>query len=180
MIPAHLETERLTLRPFRDNDANAVFDYWRSDPGWERHNASVPHDFSLGDAKDFVARMCARDRAKQPHWALIHNGVVSGVVSLSFEQDHGIAVIGYGVHGNIRGRGLTAEAASTVIAAAFTHIAQLQRVRAHTSADNLPSMRVLEKLGFSHEGTLRKNVLVKGAFVDDVVYGLLRHEWRHR
>ena len=41
-------------------------------------------------------------------------------------------------------------------------------------------MRVLEKLGFSHEGTLRNNQFVKGAFVDDVIYGLLRREWKYR
>ena len=179
MIPEHLETQNLALRPFTTDDANAVYAYWNSDPGWERNNASVPQNYSLADAQDFVAEMCARDRAHRPSWALVYQGVVIGVVSLTFEQDNGIAVIGYGVHGDLRGQGLSAEAASAVIDQAFTHIAELQRIRAHTGADNRPSMRVLEKLGFSHEGTLRKNQFAKGRFVDDVIYGLLREEWKN-
>ena len=177
MIPEYLETESLTLRPFAEGDANAVFGYWNSDPGWERNNASVPQNYSLVDAQHFVAEMCARDRAHRPHWALVHEGVVIGVVSLTFEQNHGTAVIGYGVHGDLRGQGLSAEAASAVIDEAFKHIGELQKIRAHIGADNRPSMRVLEKLGFTHEGTLRKNQFAKGRFVDDVIYGLLREEW---
>lgn len=180
MIPEHLETEHLTLRPFTKDDANAVFEYWNSDPGWERNNASVPQDYSLADAHDFVAEMCARDRTHRPNWALVQKGVIIGVVSLTFEQDRRVAVIGYGVHADLRGRGLSVEAASAVIDEAFTHLVELQRIRAHTGVDNRPSMRVLEKLGFSHEGTLRKNTLAKGRLVDDVIYGLLREEWSRR
>ena len=99
MIPEHLETKNLTLRPFTEHDAKAVYDYWNSDLGWEKNNASVPQNYTLIDAQNFVAEMCARDRGQQPHWALVHKGEVIGVVSLTFEQNHGIAVIGYGVHG---------------------------------------------------------------------------------
>lgn len=176
MIPEHLETENLTLRPFTEDDPNAVFDYWNSDPGWERNNASIPQEYSLADAQNFVSEMCARDRTHRPNWAIVHKGVVIGVVSLTFEQDKGVAVIGYGVHGDLRGKGFSAEAAFAVIDEAFKHIVELQRIRAHTGADNRPCMRVLEKLGFSHEGTLKKNLLAKGRFVDDVIYGLLREE----
>ena len=123
--------------------------------------------------------MCARDRVHQPSWALAHKGSVIGVFSLTFEQDHGIAVIGYGVHGELRGQGLSAEAASIVIDEAFRRVAKLQKIRAHTGSANRSSMRVLEELGFSHEGTLRKNQFAKGGLVDEVIYGLLREEWNH-
>lgn len=177
MIPEQLETAWLKLRPFEENDAKFVFEYWRSDPAWERFNASVPQDFGLTDAEDFVSSMCKRDRDVAPHWALVYQGAVVGVVSLTFEQDNRIAVIGYGVHGDLRGQGLSAEAASAVIDQAFVHVPELHKIRAHTDPDNRPSMRVLEKLGFSHEGTLRKDRFVKGRFLDDAIYGLLREEW---
>ncbi len=100
-----------------------------------------------------------------------------GVVSLTFEQDHKIAVIGYGVHGQLRGQGFTTEAAQAVIRLAFDRVPQLERLRAHTDSENSGSIRVLEKLGFTHEGTLRKNQFVKGRLVDEAIYGLLREEW---
>lgn len=177
MIPDQLETAHLTLRPFKADDASAVLDYWQSDPSWERYNASVPENFHLADAEDFVDTICNRDRGSSPSWALVYQGTVVGIVSLTLEQDARVAVIGYGVHGDLRGQGLSVEAAFAVIDKAFEHHAELERIRAHTDAENVPSIRVLEKLGFSHEGTLRKNQFVKGRFVDEAIYGILRDEW---
>ena len=130
------------------------------------------------DAEDFVADMLSRDRRSAPHWALVYEGAVIGVVSLTLEPGERIAVIGYGVHADLRGKGLTAEAARTIIDHAFAHHTMLARIRAHTDAENVASMRVLQKLGFSHEGTLRKNQFVKGRLADEAIFGLLREEWR--
>ncbi len=177
MIPDQLETANLTMRPFLEDDAAAVLAYWKSDPGWERFNASVPSEFTMNDANVFVSEMCARSRKDRPSWAVVHRGLVVGVVSLSFEQDYRITVIGYGVHGDLRGRGLAVEAAQTVIDQAFARYAQLQKIRAHTDPENTASIRVLEKLGFLREGTLRKNQFVKGRLCDEAVFGLLRGEW---
>lgn len=154
-----------------------MFAYWQSDPGWERFNASVPKNFTVSDATKFVAEMRGRDRQVSPNWALVYQGEVSGVVSLTLEQDGRVAVIGYGVHGTLRGRGFAVEAASAVIDRAFESFAELGRLRAHTDDHNAASKRVLEKLGFKQEGTLRKNQFVKGHSVDEAVYGLLREEW---
>ena len=180
MIPDRLHAPDLTLRPFAADDADAVFAYWQSDSGWARYNASVPADFSLTDARSFVEQMRARDRREGPNWAIVHQGSVVGVVSLVFEQDKRIAIVGYGIHGDLRGRGLTVEAVTTVIDEAFRHVAQLRRIRAHTDARNLASMRVLEKLGFAREGLLRKNQFVDNRFVDEAIYGLLREDWGGR
>ena len=180
MIPDQLETANLALRPFQPGDTDAVFAYWQSDASWAQFNASVPEDFEREDAENFVATMCQRDRAMAPNWAMLINDVVVGVVSLTFEQDCRLAVIGYGVHGELRGQGLSARAAAIVISAAFEHYAGLRKIRAHTDADNVASMRVLEKLGSSHEGTLRQNQFAKGRFVDEAVYGLLREEWGYK
>ncbi len=177
MILDRFDTTNLTMRRFTEDDANAVFAYWSSDSGWERFNASVPSSFTLYDAERFVAEMSARSREDRPNWAVVHLGVAVGVVSLTFEQHFGIAVVGYGVHGDLRGRGFAVEAARAVIDQAFAEYPQLQRIRAHTDAENAPSMRVLEKLGFTHEGTLRSNQFVKGRFRDEAVFGLLREEW---
>ena len=177
MVPELLQTKRLMLRPFTQNDANAVFDYWNSDPSWARFNNSVPDDFSESDAEKWVAEMMARVREDRPNWAVIFDGKVVGVVSLSFEQGHRIAVIGYGIHGDLRGRGMSVEAAKTAIDQAFRSYPQLGKIRAHTDAQNASSMKVLEKLNFSCEGILRSNQFVKGKFCDEAIYGLLRDEW---
>ena len=178
MIPQRLHTERLELRPFTRGDARAVFDYWNSDPNWARFNQSVPAGYSETDAEKFVAELVSRDRESQPSWAVILNGKVVGVVSLKFEQSHRIAVIGYGVHGALRGQGLSGEASKAVVDAAFGSYPGLRKIRAHTDAKNVTSRRVLEKLDFLREGILRSNQYAKGEFVDEAIYGLLRSKWR--
>ena len=178
MIPDRLETDDLRLRPFSIEDATAVFEYWQSDPGWVQYNASVPENFSLEDAKEFVREMCARSRTTSPNWAVLHQGHVVGVVSITFEPGHRCAVIGYGVHRKLRGRGLSGQAASMIIDEAFCRYPALKRISAHTDAENAPSIRVLEKLGFSGQRTRRSGQPVKGSFVGEAVYGLLREDWR--
>ncbi|TDJ40143.1 MAG: N-acetyltransferase [Gammaproteobacteria bacterium] len=177
MIPEQLSAERLKLRPFTPADGKSVFDYWNSDADWARFNKSVPDEYSEVDAEKFVADLVLRDRESQPNWALVIDGRVSGVVSLTFEQGHRIAVIGYGIHGALRGQGLSGEAVKTVIDGAFRSYSMLQKIRAHTDSRNTGSIRVLEKLGFKREGILRSNQFVKGELTDEAIYGLLRKEW---
>jgi RimJ/RimL family protein N-acetyltransferase len=52
------------------------------------------------------------------------------------------------------------------------------RVQAETDTRNVASARVLEKLGFVREGTLREDCVVNGEVSDSWVYGLIRREWR--
>lgn len=177
VIPERLDTERLRLRRFTEADSGAVFDYWNSDPNWARFNASIPAEYTETDAEKFVAELISRDPERQPSWAVTLAGKVVGIVSLTFEQSHQIGVIGYGVHGAVRGQGLSGEASSAVIDAAFRTYSGLRKLRAHTDARNVASMRVLEKLGFLREGVLRSNQYAKGEFIDEAIFGLLRREW---
>jgi len=172
-----IQTERLILRPFTAKDAADVYAYWRSDPNWPLFNASVPADFSSKDASEFVTKLIARNRTTQPSWAMVYQTSVVGVVSLTYEQNHRIAVIGYGIHGQLKGRGMSTEAARKVIGQAFATYSCLRKIRAHTNAENIASARVLEKLGFLHEGTLRANQFVDNQFQDEAIYGLLREEF---
>ena len=72
------------------------------------------------------------------------------------------------------------EAVDAVLAEAFA-IPRLARITAHTDARNHPSSRLLEKLGFVREGTLRSGgVTAQGELVDAAIYGLLRSERRTR
>ena len=172
MIRNEICTERLTLRPFNEGDGAAVADYWNSDPNWSRFNESVPLDHTIRDAQKFVAEMISRDREDQPSWAVLLEGRVVGVVSLTFLQDHRVSVIGYGIHGGLKGRGISAEASTAVLKCAFDCYPQLQKVRARTDAKNTASIRVLDKLGFS-----REVIHAKGELVAETIYSLMRDEW---
>ena len=133
MIPERLRTARLCMRPFVADDGAAVYAYWKSDPGWERFNESVRRGFSLDRMPaSFVLEMSGRDRSSQPNWALVHDHSVVGVVSLSFAIDRTVASVGYGIHADLRGRGLCAEAVMKALDCAFSDYPELGEIRAFT------------------------------------------------
>jgi [ribosomal protein S5]-alanine N-acetyltransferase len=68
------------------------------------------------------------------------------------------------------------ENARDVLRAAFDTL-DLNRVKAEADTRNAASARVLEKLGFVREGTLREDRVVNGEVSDSWVYGLIRREW---
>jgi RimJ/RimL family protein N-acetyltransferase len=40
------------------------------------------------------------------------------------------------------------------------------------------SQKVLEKVGFKREGTLRKTALIRGEWTDMFMFSILREEWK--
>jgi ribosomal-protein-alanine N-acetyltransferase len=125
--------------------------------------------------------MFLRDWESQPAWAITRSGEVVGLVSLVFSAENRIALLGYGIHKDHRGLGLTGEAIRAVLSKAFAVHEQLTKVTAQTDARNHSSIRLLEKLGFAREGTLRSGgVTAQGELVDGAIYGLLRSEWQVR
>lgn len=72
------------------------------------------------------------------------------------------------------GRGLSREAAA-VLARAAIEVHGYTRVQGVCDCENHPSIGVMEKLGFTHEGTRRQ--LVDGARCDEMIWSLLSDEW---
>jgi ribosomal-protein-alanine N-acetyltransferase len=69
---------------------------------------------------------------------------------------------------------LATEAGRAVIQFGFTTMAAASASRRGTIADNVRSVRLLERLGFQREGTLRERSLEQdGTFHDSAVFGLL-------
>jgi RimJ/RimL family protein N-acetyltransferase len=175
-LPVSIETEGLALRRFAAGDGPGILAYSR-DPLWAKFQQTTPA--TEHEAERLLADLRARSWEREPAWAITRAGELIGVVSLIFSAGHRIALLGYGIHSAHRGLGLTGEAICAVLDAAFDALPALTRVTANTDARNEGSCRVLTKLGFQHEGTLRSGaVTARGELVDGVIYGLLRSEWQ--
>lgn len=100
-----------------------------------------------------------------------------GDVSLApIDDRRGWANLGYAVHPDHQGNGYATEAARLAVTYGFAE-RRLHRVSATIHADNAASKRVVEKLGFTHEGTKRDDGFVDGEHVDREVYAVLSDEW---
>jgi [ribosomal protein S5]-alanine N-acetyltransferase len=92
-----------------------------------------------------------------------------------WNPDHRSASMGYCLAEAAWGHGYATEAARALLQWAFDTL-DLNRVQAETDTRNVASARVLEKLGFIREGTLREDCVVNGEVSDSWVYGLLRRQ----
>ncbi|MGD7706533.1 GNAT family N-acetyltransferase [Microlunatus sp. Y2014] len=173
-----LDTERLRLRPFIDADADALYAlqsdpdamrYWDSPPWSDR--AAIPRFFAscrqMSESGSGVR--VAIERTTEP-------GLIGWCTFNSWNPDFRSASLGYAISPTAWGRGYATESARAVLDWAFATL-DLNRVQAETDTRNLASARVLEKLGFVREGTLRQDCIVNGDVSDTWVYGLLRSEW---
>lgn len=63
-------------------------------------------------------------------------------------------------------------------AAAFEQLG-LNRLEARCNASNVGSYKVMEKLGLTLEGILRKQLIIKGTFTDQRMYAILKEDYYH-
>ncbi|MEY9855715.1 ribosomal-protein-alanine N-acetyltransferase [Catenulispora sp. GAS73] len=174
-----LQTARLRLRAFDDADADELFAlqsnayvlrYWDSPPWTEPARAERFIDRCREMEKEGSGVRLAVDRAS--------DGVFIGWCTVSgWNPVFRSASLGYCYGDAAWGQGYATEAARALLGWAFDTL-DLNRVQSETDTRNAASARVLEKLGFVREGTLREDCVVNGEVSDSWVYGLLRREWR--
>ncbi|MFI1212722.1 GNAT family N-acetyltransferase [Streptomyces sp. NPDC020802] len=174
-----LHTARLRLRPFSDADADLLFAlhssthamrYWDSAPWTERARAERFIATCGKMADEGTGARVAIDR--------LSDGAFVGWCGLSaWNPDYRSASLGYILDDGMWGQGYATEAAHALLQWAFDTL-ELNRVQAEADTRNVASARVLEKLGFVREGTLREDCVVNGEVSDSWVFGLIRRDWR--
>ncbi|HEX5598630.1 MAG TPA: GNAT family protein [Micromonosporaceae bacterium] len=107
----------------------------------------------------------------------LSNGEFAGSAQLwGIDTHNRSAHLGLSLRPNLRGRGLGVDTIRTLCDYGF-RVHGLHRLQAETLAANTAARTATEAAGFILEGQLRRNTWAGGDFVDEVVYGLLAHEW---
>jgi RimJ/RimL family protein N-acetyltransferase len=176
-----LETTRLRLRHFRDDDC-ALFMAYRNDPEVARYQ-------SWEGITEAEARALIQDVKEIQPWApgewlqiaieLKETGEIVGDCAFKIEEDdERQAEIGYTLARAYQGRGIASEAVSCILEYAFASLG-LHRVIAITDVENAPSVALLERLGVRREGHFHQNVWFKGKWGDEFLYAMLQEEWQN-
>lgn len=105
-----------------------------------------------------------------------HDRIVGSIGTDGIGPDGHSTHLGYWLAADATGRGLATLAARAYIDHCFGTW-RLERVGIRVATGNARSRAVAERLGFAHEGTLRRQERVAGAWQDIAIYGLLRDEW---
>ena len=112
-------------------------------------------------------------------WDILEQGnkIVVGAAGFhSWYTDHSRAELGYNLFEPFRGQGYMTEALTKIINIGFTDMG-LNRIEAFVGPGNDPSLRIMERLGFSKEGLLREHYHKNNHTEDSVAYSLLKREY---
>ncbi len=170
-----LETARLKLRPYRDDDTPDLIALIGTREV-AANSLRIPHPYTEKDAKDFLVRI-RNGTETRAAITLRDDGHLIGGVGLRFGFDHQHAELGYWIGVPYWGNGYATEAARAMVRYGFETL-QLHRIFASHFKHNAASGRILVKLGMRHEGCQREHIRKWDQFVDLELYGLLRQEWQ--
>jgi RimJ/RimL family protein N-acetyltransferase len=176
-----LETPRLFIRGFRNEDLGALVAY-RSDPEVERYQMWQNYNETKGrelieDNKHIDLSQGGRFQLALEYKA---NATLIGDLYLRIDDsDKRLGEVGYTLSKHYQGQGLATEAMQALLNHCFTNL-KMHRLSATADPRNTPSLKLLERLGFRQEAYFVKSLWFKGEWADDVVYGLLKDEWLAR
>lgn len=176
-----IRTERLLLRRFTPDDAQAMYLGWASDPAVTEYLTWDPHD-SPASTRALLEMWCAEyDKPDYYNWAIEFGGEVVGNISVvRISEQNEYAEIGYCLSQRCWGKGIMPEAFSAVIDHLFGRVG-FHRICAEHDDHNPKSGRVMIKCGLKLEGRRREAWHHRnGEWHDLVCYATVRDDWREK
>lgn len=173
-----IQTERLTLRAFYLSDAKRV---QQLAGAFEIADTTghMPHPYLDGMAEDWIGGQAEEFNdgdAATFAITLRSTGELMGAIGLTLQSHHQRAEMGYWLGVSYWNKGYMSEAAAAVIAYGFEEL-HLNRIYSSYFPRNPASGRVMQKVGMTHEGTLRQHFVRWTKPEDLVYYSILKSEW---
>ncbi len=174
-----IETKRLILRRFTEEDAAAMYKNWASDDEVTKYLTWPTHsnmDVSKYVLKDWVS---AYSDEKYYQWAIVlrENGdePIGSISAVEMNEDVSMVHIGYCIGRAWWNQGITSEAMKAVMDFFFDRV-DVNRIEARHDPENPNSGKVMMKCGMKYEGTLRSSDRNNQGIRDASYYALLRSE----
>ena len=171
-----LAGERCTLRRWRTSDAASLVRHANNVNVAKHLRDRFPSPYTWKDAQLFLT--AASSEEPQTNFAIEVAGEAAG--GLGFVPGNDVerysAEVGYWLGEACWGRGVVTEALVLFTRHAFTDLGLL-RLFALPLADNVASIRVLEKAGYVAEGILRSSCVKFGQRRDQAIYAIVNERW---
>ena len=175
-----LGTNRLKIRQLLLGDADAIFEI-KSNREVTRMYGAEPVT-SIEQTKKWVEDRVANYESKAVlYWVFSLSGedrAIGSICLWHLDIESHCAEVGYELNHTYWKHGYMFEALRAVLDYGFE--IGFRRVEACPFEMNEPSKKLLLKLGFKHEGTLRDRCFFQGTYWNQMYFGLLREEWMRR
>lgn len=172
-----LKTERLLLRKLLYSDKVDIYSYAKN-PDVAKYSLWEAHQSEM-ETLEFLNIIYEEYRKNRPAPWGIELKEISRIIGtagfVKWDRVNSNAEIGYALSKDYWNKGIATEAVKKVIDFGFYNL-NLNRIEARCLEFNVPSIKLLEKLGFKFEGILRKQMFVKGKFEDMHLFSLIKTE----
>lgn len=165
------------LRPWETGDAAALARFAGNPRIAANLRDAFPNPYTLGDAREYISSCIANEGGRQLTRAIEIHGEAAGSVGVYAGTDvySRSAELGYWLAEPYWGQGVMTRAVRRICREAFRTL-DVVRIFAEPFEGNAASRAVLEKAGFTHEGTMRSGVYKNGIVRSYCMYSLLRSE----
>ncbi len=172
-----IETERLRLRPLRDNDASDIA-VLINNYDIAKNLARVPFPYALADAEEFLRwlKTCKGQSRFSAICLKNSSDGLQGIISYEWHDKKQDVELGYWLVKDLWGKGLMSEAAKAMVDHAF----EIARVNVMVSCyfnENPASGKVLRHAGFEVVGTCLQMSKAQGREVPVTNMRLTRERW---
>ena len=167
-----IKTDNLFLRPINASD---IYPVWK---GLSHPEVTRYYAVSFATLEETKAQMewyatIEKNRTGQ-WWAICDPGDQHFYGAIGFNDihpEHHRAEIGFWLLPEYWGKGYVPEAASCIIKHAVEQM-KLHRIYAYVETENQNSKKVLQKLGFEFEGTMKECEIKNGEWIDLEIYAI--------
>ena len=173
-----ITTDRLILRRFQVDDAQAMYNNWANDERVTRFLTWVPHE-SCEITRQILESWCAAyENLNSYNWVIEFEGTIVGNISVvRISEASECAELGYCMGFDYWRKDIMPEAAGAVIHFLFAEVG-FNRIGISHAVKNPASGRVAQKCGLTFEGTKREYFKASnGEFLDISDYGILKKDW---
>lgn len=168
-----LHTNRLLLRQFTETDIENVYKGLSHPEVIKYYGVSYSSLEATKTQMQFFADLEKNETGCW--WAICNteNNVFYGACGVNnMNKEHKKAEMGFWLLPEFWGQGIIIEAAAAICEYAFTNL-QLHRIEAMVETENMNSKKVLEKLQFIYEGTMKECEYKNGKYISLDIYALL-------
>jgi [ribosomal protein S5]-alanine N-acetyltransferase len=184
----------VALRPLRTSDARTWYALREANASWLSpwnptspeaplavsrigRYISIVRRSPLWPYVSMARKRCEGMRGGELLWLICYGGQIAGQLTVwrvTWGSSRS-AELGYWIDERFAGRGIMPTALAMVVDHCFL-VMGMHRLVASIRPENVPSRRVVEKLGFRDEGTRVREVHIDGAWRDHICYAITAEE----
>ncbi|MDR2751906.1 MAG: GNAT family N-acetyltransferase [Clostridiales bacterium] len=174
-----LETQRLILRRFTEDDAQAMYDNWASDPEVSKYLTWPSHKSVDDTRKTLKAWIGSYDKPDYYHWAVELKSLCEpfgGISIVSINEKTSSVHVGYCFGQKWWRKGYASEALNCVVNFFFEDV-KANRFEARHDTNNPASGKVMQNAGLFYEGTMREADTNNQGICDVSFYAMLAKDY---